>query len=80
MLDRIIWWTGASVLTAGAALGASGLLWLLSEGAREFAILSTRRLGNIATNLRDMHQWVAAGKPKWDMKNSPRQMRPTTDV
>lgn len=76
VMNQIIWWTGASILTTSAALGTAGLLWLLGAVASELAALSTRRLGNVATNLRDMREWVRCGKPRWDREGKPVQMRP----
>lgn len=62
-MDLIIWWTGASVLAAGAALAA-----VLTVGGLFVAIVVgitwvCQRVWNTHSNLRTAWEWKLAGKP-----------------
>jgi hypothetical protein len=79
--DQIIWWTGAVVLSLGAALAASlfvcGIVYLTSH----IAWTASLRAGRTISDLRNMHTWVRAGKPMWYFEaGKPTQMRPTVSV
>jgi len=65
MLEQAIWWTGACVLAAGAALAAAGVVVGLSTLAVILGTHYARRFGHVGHNLRAMAAWDAAGRPVW---------------
>lgn len=64
MLNQIIWWTGASVLSAGALLGAALIVTVISITAVRLGRYYGQRVFNVADNLVYMHAWRRAGCPK----------------
>jgi hypothetical protein len=77
MLETVIWWTGACVLSAGAALGALALLAVLVIGAGLLAGYCGRKTWNIGANLYFMHEWRRAGCPRWYLEDGKMtQMKP----
>ena len=67
MLESAIWWTGASVLAASAALGAAFLVMAMSFLAVMAGTKHIQRMGNVVIALHDMRAWIKAGKPTWKM-------------
>lgn len=77
-MNQIIWWTGASALSAGAAFGAAFILGEAIYWTSRIIWASALRAGRTVMDLRNMHMWVGAGKPAWYFKDGePTQMRPT---
>ena len=63
MLNTVIWWTGASVLAAGAALAVAGAVAGISIVAVLIARYYVRRIYNAGSNIALVHEWVRAGRP-----------------
>lgn len=78
MLDRIIWWTGASVLSAGAACAVAFVLGEAVYWTSRILWSAALRVGRTVADLRNMHTWVRAGKPTWYFEEGKMtQMKPT---
>lgn len=81
MLDRIIWWTGASVLSAGAAFTAAFIVGEAVYWTSHLIFIAALRSGRTVADLRNMHTWVRAGKPTWYFEEGKMtQMKPTTNA
>jgi hypothetical protein len=76
-LETAIWWTGAGILTAGAALAAALIIAVVSIVAVWVGGHYAARLIRMPLNMVIIHQWVKAGKPVWTEVEGHRwEMRP----
>lgn len=60
-LDPIIWWTGATLLCAGAALAAAVVFAALVGGTIALVSFYGQRASNLVSNIHFMHEWRRAG-------------------
>lgn len=77
LLNETIWWTGAGILGAGAALAAAALIAGLALLATELVGWGLGRFFNLTRNMCWVHEWVRAGKPKWHWADGHAEMRPS---
>lgn len=61
--EDIIWNVGLATTCAGSLLGIGLCLCGIASCGARLAVMSLRRMGNVAANLRLVARWVEAGRP-----------------